>query len=103
MSELKMIIVPSETGTRVVGRDATRALRIGATLPAEPMNPAALPRLLSALGSFLPVRAALVVASRVPSCATKLYPEWWLDLGGAGYELQVIAGSRRERLEWWAR
>jgi hypothetical protein len=103
MSELKMIIVPSETGTKVWGRNATRTLKLHATLPAEPIHPAALPRLLEAVGSFLPVRAALVVPSRVPSCATKLYPEWWVDVGGGSYELQVIAGSKRERLEWWGR
>ena len=103
MSELKMMIVPSETETKVWGQDATRRLKIHATLPTEPLHPAALPRLLQALGCFVPVRAALVVPSRVPSCATKLYREWWVDVGGAGYDLQVIAGSKRERLEWWGR
>ena len=103
MHELKMIIVPSETETRVWGYDATRTAKIRATLPAEPSHPAALPRLLEAVGSFLPVRAALVVPSRAPSCATRLYHGWWVDVGGAGYELQIIDGSRRERLEWWGR
>lgn len=103
MSELKMMIVPSETETKVWARDATRTLKIHATLPTEPLHPAALPRLLQAVGSFVPVRAALVVPSRAPSCATKLYREWWVDVGGAGYDLQVIAGSKRERLEWWGR
>jgi hypothetical protein len=103
MSELKMIIVPSETETKVWGRDATRKVKVHARLPAEPIDPAALPRLLGAIGSFLPVRAALVVPSRVPSCATRLYPGWWIDVGGAEYDLQVIAGGKRERLEWWGR
>ena len=103
MRELKMIIVPSETATRVWARDVMGAVKLHATLPAEPTHPAALPRLLEGLGSFLPVRAALVVPSRVPSCATRLYPDWWIDVGGDGYDLQVIAGSRRERREWWGR
>jgi len=103
MRELKMIIVPSETETRVWARDASRTLKLRATLPAEPEHTHALPRLLEGIGSFLPVRAALVVPARVPSSATKLYPGWFSDAGGDGYELQIIRSARREHHEWWGR
>ena len=103
MRELKMIIVPSQTETRLWARDASRATRLRATLPPEPEHALALPRLLEALASFLPVRAALVVPARVPSSATRLYPGWFADAGGAGYDLQIIDGARRERREWWGR
>jgi hypothetical protein len=104
MSELKMIIVPSETETRLQAKDASGRLKLHGTLPTAAEHTLALPRLLSAIGSFLPVRAALVVPSRAPSYATRLYPDWWLvDGGGDGYELQIIGSARRERREWWGR
>lgn len=103
MHELRMIIVPSETTTRLLARDATGATRLRATLPARPWRAKAIPHLLEALGSFLPVRAALVVASRETSSATSLYPGWFADVGGIGYELSVIGNARRERHEWWNR
>lgn len=103
MRELKMIIVPSETETRVWARDASGSLTLRATLPADPPHTHAVPRLLEGLGSFLPVRAALVVPARVPSSATRLYPGWFCDVGGDGYELQIIGSTRRERREWWGR
>src|SRR4051812_30790741 len=92
MRELKMIIVPSETETRVWARDASRTITMRATLPTDPAHTHALPRLLMGIGSFLPVRAALVVPARVPSSATRLYPGWFSDVGGDGYELQIIGG-----------
>lgn len=103
MRDLKMIIVPSETETRLWARDATRATRLRATLPSQPEHTHALPRLLMALGSFLPVRAALVVPARAPSSATRLYPAWFTDVGGDGYDLQIIGSARRELREWWGR
>jgi hypothetical protein len=101
MRELKMVIVPSETETRVWGRNASRTVKLRATLPAEPTHAHALPRLLEALGSFLPVHAAFVVPGREPSSATRLYPAWFADVGGDGYELQVIGSAKREHREWW--
>lgn len=103
MRELRMIIVPSETGTRMWARDASHATKLRATLPLEPAHAHALPRLLEAIGSFLPVHAALVVPARVPSSATRLYPGWFADAGGAGYDLQIIGSARRELREWWGR
>ncbi len=103
MRDLKMIIVPSETETRLWARDANHATKLRATLPAQPDHAQALPRLLEALGSFLPLRAALVVPAREPSSATRLYPAWFADVGGARYEFQVIGSARREHREWWGR
>jgi hypothetical protein len=103
MRELRMIIVPSETETRLWGRDAMHTMKLRATLPAEPWHAMAIPRLLEALGSFVPLRAALVVPARQPSSATRLYPAWFADAGGESYDLQIIGSTRRERLEWWGR
>ena len=101
MRELSMIIVPSETETRLWARDAYLKTRLRATLPTQPDHAQALPRLLDAIGSFIPLRAALVVPAREPSSATKLYPAWFADVGGARYELQVIGSARRELRKWW--
>ena len=104
MRALKMIIVPTESETRLLGRNAENSGSwLRATLPTEVSDPRAVPRLLTSLAGFLPVHAALVVPARTPSCATRLYPDWFCDVGGDGYELQVIGGTRRERREWWGR
>jgi len=102
MRTLKIIILPSEAETRLLGKTAS-GICLRATLPTTTEHTHALPRLLVGFASFMPVRAALVVPSRAPSCATKLYPDWFADVGGHGYDLQVIDGSRRERREWWGR
>ncbi len=104
MDALKMIIVPHETETRLVAKTAaTSGIWLRATLPTMTLHPQALPLLLTALGSFVPVHAALVVATRAASFATRLYPGWFPDVGGPGYELQVIGDTRRERAAWWCR
>lgn len=103
MRELKMIIVPSQTGTLLWACDATQTTKLRAKLPSEPWHTQALPRLLEAIGSFAPLRAALVVPAREPSSATRLYPGWFADAGGDSYDLQVIGSTRRERREWWGR
>ena len=98
---LKLIIVPSEATTRLVARDATGVTRLRATLPTRPWRAKALPQLLDAIGSFLPLRAALAVASSRASYATTLYPDWFTDFGGSGYELRIIGSTRRDREAWW--
>lgn len=103
MNELKMMISPSPTETKVWARDAEGAMVVRAILPTTPQHTHALPRLLMGLGSFVPVRAALVVPARAPLSATKLYPGWFTDAGGDGYELQIIGSTRREHREWWGR
>jgi hypothetical protein len=104
MHALKLIIDPSETETRLLARDAeTSAICLRATLPTRALHPLALPSLLVGLASFLPIHAALVVPARAHSCATKLYPSWFSDVGGRGYELQIIGETRRERAAWWRR
>jgi hypothetical protein len=95
MRELKMVIVPSETETRVWGRDATRRVKVHATLPPKPSHPLAVPWLLEALGCFIPVRAALVVTGPRCTYASKLYPDWFGDFGGPHYELSVRADHDR--------
>lgn len=102
MRELKMIIEPSTTETVLWARDAQYTTRLRAKLP-PPSHAKALPHLLEALGRFAPVRAALVVPALEPSSATRLYPAWFADLGGDGYDLQIIGDTRRERREWWGR
>jgi hypothetical protein len=94
MNELRMVIVPSWTRTRMWGRDE-RGTTLRASLPGEPLAPEALPMLLEALGRFVPVRAALVVDAREPSFATRLYPDWWIDDGGDHYRLELAARERR--------
>ena len=102
MHELKTIILPSDLEVRVWAQDPTRSWRVQATLPCPPSHPDALPRLLMALGSFLPVRAALAVPERAPSYATSLYPGWFGDVGSESYyALKVISDSRRDRHRWW--
>jgi hypothetical protein len=94
MSELRMVIVPSSTRTRMWGTDE-RGTRLRASLPIAASTPEALPMLLDALGRFVPVRAALVVDARQPSFATRLYPDWWIDEGGDHYRLELAAHERR--------
>jgi hypothetical protein len=95
MHELKMVIVPSATRTRIWGQDAEGTVRLRAWLPSAPTQAEALPMLLDALGRFIPVRAALVVSARHSSFATRLYPDWWLDEGGDHYRLELAARSPR--------
>jgi hypothetical protein len=52
------------------------------------------PRLLEALGCFLPVRAALVVTGPRCTYATRLYPSWFGDFGGAHYQLEIADPPR---------
>jgi hypothetical protein len=94
MSELRIVIVPSSTATRVQGSDS-RGTKVWASLPAAPLSPEALPMLLDALGRFVPVRAALVVDAREPSFATRLYPDWWIDEGGDHYRLELAGREPR--------
>jgi hypothetical protein len=94
-----MVIVPSMTETRLWGRDGSRQVTLRAKLPAHPRHPQALPWLLEALGSFLPVRAAIVVPERRSMYATSLYPGWFGDFGGERYTLEVADGRPREVLE----
>jgi hypothetical protein len=103
MREMRMVIVPSETETRIWGRNASRTTKFRATLPSKPVHPEAWPRLLEALGSFVPVRAALVAAGRALSSGTSLCPGWWYDVGGGSYELKLFGGHGHELHEWLER
>ena len=101
MYQLKLIISPSEQGTRLLARDRNGTILLRASLPPQPWHTRAVPRLLEGLGSFVPLRAALVVPAEAASLATRLYPGWFGDAGGDNYELEVIGSSRRARREWW--
>lgn len=103
MRELRMIVVPSTTRTLLWAKDATDTTTLRANLPALPWRARAVPMLLEAIGSFVALRAALVVPAKQPSCATRLYPGWFADFGGDNYDLQVIGSSRRELRDWWRR
>lgn len=94
MNELKMIIVPSRTRTRMWGSNG-HGTKVHAWLPPVSPMPEALPMLLDALGRFVPVRAALVVDAQQPSFATRLYPDWWIDQGGEHYRLELAARKPR--------
>jgi hypothetical protein len=102
MKQLKLIILPSESVTRLVARDPSGMTLLTASLPSRPWHARALPRLLEGIGSFVSLHAALVVPAKAPSFALRLYPGWFADLGGDNYDLQIIGSSRRERREWWA-
>jgi hypothetical protein len=95
MRQLHVLIIPTRHRVAIGATDGERVM-LRATLP-MPWHAQALPALLEALGRFhpLPVRAALVVDAARPSCATRLYPDWFPDFGGGLYELEVV--SRRDR------
>jgi len=100
MRELKVVIVPTETETRMWARDsASGVTRLRATLPPRPTHPLAVPWLLESLGCFLPVRAALVVTGPRCTYATRLYPSWFGDFGGPHYQLEVADGRPQNRAD----
>lgn len=101
MHDLKLMISPSESLTQLVARDPSGMTLLKATLPPRPWHMMALPRLLEGLGSFVPLRVALVVPAEAPASATRLYPGWFADMGGENYDLRVIGSSPRERRDWW--
>ncbi len=101
MHQLNLMIFPSESGTLLVARDKNGTILLKARLPPKPWHALALPRLLEGLGSFVSLRAALVVPDKAPAFATRLYPGWLTDLGGNHYGLQVIGSGYRERRDWW--
>lgn len=101
MHQLKLMILPSESGTLLVAKDQSRRMLLKARLPPKPWHALALPRLLEGLGSFVSLRAALVVPDKAPAFATRLYPGWLTDLGGHHYGLQVIGSGYHERRDWW--
>ena len=101
MHPFKLMILPSESLTLLMARDQKGTMLLKARLPPTPWHVLALPRLLEGLGSFVPLRAALVVPDKAPAFATRLYPGWLTDMGGENYDLKVIGSSHRERHEWW--
>jgi hypothetical protein len=103
MDRARLLIMPSEHTTRLLARSATGATLVSASLPAPASHPEALPLLLEALGSFVPLDAALVVPAQAPWLATRVYPAWFTDFGGKGYDLQAIRGGRRDLRRWWGR
>jgi len=103
MHELKLMMLPSQTSTRLVAKDAHGVTILRGQLPTQPRHPEAVPLLLEAIGGFAFVHAALVVPVKEPSLATTFYPGWFTDFGGAGYDLQSLRSSRRERRQWWGR
>jgi|KBSSwiStaDraftv2_1062776.scaffolds.fasta_scaffold896820_2 hypothetical protein len=103
LDPVKLIIVPSESATRLVARDRSGATLLRARLPSEPWHARALPRLLEGLGGFVPLHAALVVPAQAASFATRLYPGWFADAGGDSYALEIIGGGHHERHQWWGR
>ena len=103
MDRARLLIMPLEHTTQLVARSATGAVLLRARFPAPALHSEALPMLLDALGSFVPLRAALVVPDRAPSLATRLYPRWFTDFGGDGYDLQTIGSGRSDVRRWWGR
>lgn len=101
MDRARLLIMPLEHTTRLLAKTATGAPILRAQLPAPALHTQALPLLLDALSSFVPLRAALVVPDRAPSLATRLYPGWFTDFGGARYDLQTIRSGRRDLRHWW--
>ena len=103
MERVRLLISPSEETTRLLAKSATGATMLKARLPTPASHAEALPLLLEALGSFVPLHVALVVPAKAPSLAAKLYPAWFTDFGGTGYDLQAIRSGRRDLRRWWGR
>jgi hypothetical protein len=103
MDRARLLIMPLEHSTQLLARSAMGAVLLRARLPAPALHSEALPMLLDALASFVPLRAALVVPDRAPSLATRLYPDWFTDVGDGRYDLQTIRSGRRELRRWWGR
>lgn len=101
MDRARLLIRPSELTMCLLARSASGTTLLSARLPAPPSDPEALPLLLEALGSFVPLHAALVVPAKAPSLAARLHPGWFTDFGGVRYDLQTIRGGRRELRRWW--
>ena len=103
MDRVRLLIMPEEHTTRLHAKSTIGVTLLRAQLPAPALHSEALPLLLEALGSFVPLHAALVVPAKAPSLAARLYPGWFTDFGGAGYDLQTIRSGRRELRRWWGR
>jgi hypothetical protein len=103
MDRARLLIRPSEHTTRFLARGHAGATLLSARLPMPPPHSSALPLLLEALGTFVPLRAALVVPDEAPSLAMRLHPGWFADFGGEGYDLQIIRSGRRDLRRWWGR
>jgi hypothetical protein len=103
MDRVKLLILPSESMTRMIAKSASGKTLLRAHLPPEPWHARALPQLLEGLGGFAALHAALVVPAKAPFSATRLYPDWFADAGTETYDLQVIGSGRRELRAWWGR
>lgn len=103
MRELRVVISPSATSTRVIATAHTESgseTLLKARLSAEPSHPRALSWLLEsiALWQGQSVRAVLAVDGSRTSSGTRLYADWFADFGGALYTLEVVdLREQRER------
>ena len=102
MDRARLLIRPSEHTTHFLAKGPAGATLLSARLP-MPTHSSALPLLLEALATFVPLHAALVVPDKAPSFAMRLHPGWFADFGGESYDLQVIRSGRRDLRHWWGR
>jgi hypothetical protein len=100
MSELRVVIAPSPSTTRVLVTEhdasGTQTL-LKAHLRADPSHPRALQWLLEALALWQgqTVHAALVADGTAHSYGTHLYGDWFAEHDGALYRIELV--ERRGR------
>ena len=103
MSELRVVVSMSSSGTRVLAtlQDAQeRETILKARLSPSPSHPRALQWLLESLALWqgVPVRAVLAAGKPRSGCGTSLHAEWFADFGNALYSLELdpgLDGGRR--------
>jgi len=103
MSELRMVLSPSATATRVIAIAESASgseTLMKARLSPEPAHPRAAQWLIEAVALWQggPVRAALCAGASARTYVTRLYPEWFADFGNALYQLEVVEGRRARRV-----
>jgi hypothetical protein len=95
MSELRMVLSPGETVTRVIATAQSSSgseTLLKACLRAQPAHPRAVQWLLEAVALWegTAVRAALCAGKPGPTYVTRLYPDWFTDFGSSLYSLEVV-------------
>lgn len=103
MGELKMVISPGASATRVIamteGPGGSETL-LKARLSAEPSHPRAVQWLLESVALWQGARVRAVLCAGEPrrTYVTRFYPDWFADFGGALYDLEVVEGRRPRRV-----
>jgi hypothetical protein len=102
MNELRMVLSPGPTATRVIaisGSATESETVLKARLSPTPSHPRAVQWLLEAMALWqgTVVRAALCAGRPGRSYVTGLYPDWFADFGNALYTLELCEARRPGR------